>query len=99
MNHKVDGKVLENQNSSHSWSSSAAVFKTGDSENLLNGTGTIIVLTSFKMHKGEKGIMCIGFLKRAREEKETAKDRIVNDLQDLESQKQELERLLISETV
>lgn len=28
-----------------------------------------------------KGILCIGFLKRAREEKETAKDRVVKDLQ------------------
>ncbi|XP_038905259.1 uncharacterized protein LOC120091338 isoform X2 [Benincasa hispida] len=45
------------------------------------------------------GILCIGFLKRAREEKETAKDRVVKDLQELERQKQELEQLLISETV
>ena len=28
-----------------------------------------------------KGILCIGFLKRAREEKETSKDRVVKDLQ------------------
>lgn len=45
------------------------------------------------------GILCIGFLKRAREKKETAKDRVVKDLQELERQKQELEQLLISETV
>ncbi|KAL0547645.1 hypothetical protein IC582_017590 [Cucumis melo] len=45
------------------------------------------------------GILCIGFLKRAREKKETAKDKVVKDLQELERQKQELEQLLISETV
>lgn len=28
-----------------------------------------------------KGMLCLGFLKRAREEKETAKDRVVKDLQ------------------
>ncbi|KAG6576880.1 hypothetical protein SDJN02_22534 [Cucurbita argyrosperma subsp. argyrosperma] len=45
------------------------------------------------------GILCIGFLKRAREEKETSKDRVVKDLQELERQKQELEQLLISDSV
>ncbi|XP_022149233.1 uncharacterized protein LOC111017704 [Momordica charantia] len=58
---------------------------------LLLGCGAVYVAS---------GILCLGFLKRAREEKETAKERTVKDLQELERQKQELERrLLIAESV
>lgn len=41
----------------------------------LNGIFDSVFPTNFK------GILCIGFLKRAREKKETAKDRVVKDLQ------------------
>ncbi|GAB4853330.1 hypothetical protein Ancab_017509 [Ancistrocladus abbreviatus] len=45
------------------------------------------------------GILCIGFLKRARQKKETSRDQTVKDLEELERRRQELEALLIQNTV
>lgn len=41
------------------------------------------------------GILCIGFLKRSRQQKETTRDQAVKDLEELERRRQELEALLI----
>lgn len=41
------------------------------------------------------GILCIGFLKRSRQQKETTRDQAVRDIEELERRRQELEALLI----
>ncbi|KAF3435093.1 hypothetical protein FNV43_RR22180 [Rhamnella rubrinervis] len=43
------------------------------------------------------GILCIGFLKRARQKKEVTREQAVKDLEDLERRREELEQLLIAE--
>ncbi|KAL9231919.1 hypothetical protein vseg_007079 [Gypsophila vaccaria] len=45
------------------------------------------------------GILCIGFLKRKLEQKATTRDQAVKDLEELERKKNELEALLIDNTV
>ncbi|PQP96055.1 uncharacterized protein Pyn_09664 [Prunus yedoensis var. nudiflora] len=43
------------------------------------------------------GILCIGFLKRARQKTEISREQAVKDLEDLERRREELEHLLIEE--
>ncbi|XP_062021667.1 uncharacterized protein LOC133738219 [Rosa rugosa] len=43
------------------------------------------------------GILCIGFLKRARQQKEISRDQAVKDLEELERRREELESLLLQE--
>ncbi|XP_010277505.1 PREDICTED: uncharacterized protein LOC104611919 isoform X1 [Nelumbo nucifera] len=43
------------------------------------------------------GILCIGFLKRAREQKEITREQAVKDLEELERRREELETFLVSE--
>ncbi|PON98329.1 Golgi apparatus membrane protein TVP [Trema orientale] len=43
------------------------------------------------------GILCIGFLKRARQQKEITREQAVKDLEELERRRDELEQLLIEE--
>ncbi|PRQ24307.1 putative golgi apparatus membrane protein TVP15 [Rosa chinensis] len=43
------------------------------------------------------GILCIGFLKRARQQKEISRDQAIKDLEELERRREELEYLLIEE--
>uniref|UniRef100_A0A6N2MJU3 Uncharacterized protein n=1 Tax=Salix viminalis TaxID=40686 RepID=A0A6N2MJU3_SALVM len=45
------------------------------------------------------GILCIGFLKRARQKKEITREQAVKDLEDLERRRDELEHLLIAEGI
>ncbi|KAJ8447457.1 hypothetical protein Cgig2_019451 [Carnegiea gigantea] len=45
------------------------------------------------------GILCIGYLKRARARKQMTRDQAVKDLEELERRRQELESLLIRNTV
>ncbi|XP_019173234.1 PREDICTED: uncharacterized protein LOC109168703 [Ipomoea nil] len=57
---------------------------------LLLACGAIYVLS---------GILCIGFLKRARQKKEISKEQTIKDLEDLERRREELEALLLLERV
>ncbi|KAK4752172.1 hypothetical protein SAY87_020970 [Trapa incisa] len=43
------------------------------------------------------GILCIGFLKRSRQQKEITREQAVHDLEELERRREELEQLLIVE--
>ncbi|WCJ18898.1 hypothetical protein M5689_001212 [Euphorbia peplus] len=43
------------------------------------------------------GILCIGFLKRARQKSEITREQAVNDLEELERRREELEQLLLAE--
>ncbi|KAL5790144.1 hypothetical protein ACOSQ2_005032 [Xanthoceras sorbifolium] len=43
------------------------------------------------------GILCIGCLKRSREQKEITRDQAIKDLEEMEQRREELERLLITE--
>ncbi|KAL9418392.1 hypothetical protein AB3S75_041242 [Citrus x aurantiifolia] len=45
------------------------------------------------------GILCIGCIKRARQQKEMTRDQAVKDLEDLERRREELEQLLVAERV
>lgn len=45
------------------------------------------------------GILCIGYLRRARARKQTTRDQAVTDLEELERRRQELESLLIRSSV
>ncbi|KAH9697290.1 hypothetical protein KPL71_023551 [Citrus sinensis] len=45
------------------------------------------------------GILCIGCIKRARQQKEMTRDQAVKDLEDLEQRREELEQLLVAERV
>ncbi|XP_034897747.1 uncharacterized protein [Populus alba] len=45
------------------------------------------------------GILCIGFLKRSRQKKETTREQAVKDLEELEWRREELEQLLIAERI
>ncbi|XP_020272523.1 uncharacterized protein LOC109847704 [Asparagus officinalis] len=45
------------------------------------------------------GMLCIGFLKRARQRKETTREQAAKDLEELERRREELEALLIAERV
>ncbi|RDX65941.1 hypothetical protein CR513_55345 [Mucuna pruriens] len=45
------------------------------------------------------GILCIGFLKRARQKQETSREQAAKDLEGLERRREELERLLLAERV
>ncbi|KAK7319489.1 hypothetical protein RJT34_04210 [Clitoria ternatea] len=45
------------------------------------------------------GILCIGFLKRARQKQEVSRERAAKDLEELERRKEELEQLLLAERV
>ncbi|XP_062082626.1 uncharacterized protein LOC133788956 [Humulus lupulus] len=43
------------------------------------------------------GLLCLGFLKRARQKKKITRDQAVRDLEELERRREELEELLIAE--
>ncbi|XP_055816084.1 uncharacterized protein LOC129885720 [Solanum dulcamara] len=43
------------------------------------------------------GMLCFGFIKRARQAKEVSREQAINDLQELERRREELEALLIQE--
>ncbi|XP_050369303.1 uncharacterized protein LOC126787463 [Argentina anserina] len=43
------------------------------------------------------GILCIGFLKRSRQQKEISRDQAIKDLEELERRREELEYLLVEE--
>ncbi|XP_050210179.1 uncharacterized protein LOC126660643 [Mercurialis annua] len=45
------------------------------------------------------GVLCIGFLKRARQQKEISREQAIKDLEQLEQRREELEQLLIVERV
>ncbi|KAF7843025.1 Golgi apparatus membrane protein TVP [Senna tora] len=45
------------------------------------------------------GILCIGFLKRSRQQQEITREQAVKDLEELQRRKEELEQLLVPETV
>lgn len=45
------------------------------------------------------GLLCIGFLKRSRAKKEITKEQAINDLEELERRREELEALLMEERV
>ncbi|ONK75915.1 uncharacterized protein A4U43_C03F21900 [Asparagus officinalis] len=45
------------------------------------------------------GVLCIGFLKRARQHKEITRDQAAKDLEELERRREELEAMLIGERV
>ncbi|XP_043712105.1 uncharacterized protein LOC122660914 [Telopea speciosissima] len=45
------------------------------------------------------GILCIGFLKRARQNKEVSREQAAKDLEELERRREELEALLVQERV
>ncbi|KAK7363074.1 hypothetical protein VNO77_05203 [Canavalia gladiata] len=45
------------------------------------------------------GILCIGFLKRARQKQEISREQAAKDLEELERRKEELEQLLLAERV
>ncbi|KAJ8764762.1 hypothetical protein K2173_009162 [Erythroxylum novogranatense] len=45
------------------------------------------------------GILCIGFVKRARQQKEISREQAVKDLEELERRREELEQLLVAESV
>ncbi|OAY45217.1 uncharacterized protein LOC110619229 [Manihot esculenta] len=45
------------------------------------------------------GVLCIGFLKRARQQKEITREQAVKDLEQLERRREELEQLLLAERV
>ncbi|CAM8923979.1 hypothetical protein QQ045_023686 [Rhodiola kirilowii] len=57
---------------------------------MLLGCGVVYVIS---------GILCIGFLKRARQKKEVSRDQAVKDLEELERRREELEALLIQDRV
>ncbi|WVZ23126.1 hypothetical protein V8G54_001670 [Vigna mungo] len=57
---------------------------------LLLGCGVIYVVS---------GILCIGFLKRARQKQEITREQAAKDLEELERRREELEQLLLSERV
>ncbi|KAK4739824.1 hypothetical protein R3W88_003521 [Solanum pinnatisectum] len=44
------------------------------------------------------GLLCFGFIKRARQAKEVSREQAINDLQELERRREELEALLIQES-
>ncbi|TYJ36989.1 hypothetical protein E1A91_A05G345400v1 [Gossypium mustelinum] len=46
-----------------------------------------------------EGILCIGFLKRSRQQKEITREQAVQDLEELERRREELEQLLLAERV
>ncbi|KAI4387165.1 hypothetical protein MLD38_005015 [Melastoma candidum] len=45
------------------------------------------------------GLLCFGFLKRKRQEKEISRERALRDLEDLERRREELEQFLVPEEV
>ncbi|XP_031284325.1 uncharacterized protein LOC116143044 [Pistacia vera] len=45
------------------------------------------------------GILCIGWIKRSRQQKEMTRDQAVKDLEELERRREELEQLLLAERV
>ncbi|KAI9079280.1 hypothetical protein K1719_038765 [Acacia pycnantha] len=45
------------------------------------------------------GILCIGFLKRARQQQEITREQAIKDLEELQRRKEELEQLLLPERV
>ncbi|TKY59455.1 Golgi apparatus membrane protein TVP15 [Spatholobus suberectus] len=45
------------------------------------------------------GILCIGFLKRARQKQEITREQVAKDLEELERRREELEQLLLAERV
>ncbi|KAJ7968307.1 Golgi apparatus membrane protein TVP15 [Quillaja saponaria] len=57
---------------------------------MLLGCGVVYVIL---------GILCIGFLKRARQKQEITRDEAVRNLEELERRKEELEQLLLAERV
>ncbi|ESW31143.1 hypothetical protein PHAVU_002G213000 [Phaseolus vulgaris] len=57
---------------------------------LLLGCGVVYVIS---------GILCIGFLKRARQKQEITREQAAKDLEELERRREELEQLLLLERV
>ncbi|ESQ37572.1 hypothetical protein EUTSA_v10002778mg, partial [Eutrema salsugineum] len=45
-----------------------------------------------------KGVLCIGFLKRARQQKEISREQAVKDLEEIDRRREELEQLLVEHT-
>ncbi|KAK5785867.1 hypothetical protein PVK06_040488 [Gossypium arboreum] len=50
-------------------------------------------------HRRGQGILCIGFLKRSRQQKEITREQAIQDLEELERRREELEQLLLAERV
>ncbi|KAG4176212.1 hypothetical protein ERO13_A11G229600v2 [Gossypium hirsutum] len=67
-------------------------------ENVSNVMLDMITSRKIKSEMFE-GILCIGFLKRSRQQKEITREQAIQDLEELERRREELEQLLLAERV
>ncbi|TYI02381.1 hypothetical protein ES332_A11G263400v1 [Gossypium tomentosum] len=67
-------------------------------ENVSNVMLDMITSRKIKSEMFE-GILCIGFLKRSRQQKEITREQAIQDLEELERIREELEQLLLAERV